>query len=225
PSVSKHSLNMKFAQHSSIKFTIPVAIFSLVMPELQLVTRLLCSEASVDSYRLRTGLLKDAEWPRIAQAMGALSEAQIYIDDSPNVSVMEMRTKARRLKSANNLGLIIVDYLQLMQGRNQENRVQEVSDISRGLKSLARELQIPVIACSQLSREPEKRPDHRPQLADLRESGSIEQDSDVVLFIYRDRFYNDNLPEDRRNVAELIIAKHRNGPVGKVELLFVDEQT
>jgi replicative DNA helicase len=219
------SLTLNIAQHASIQYKIPVAIFSLEMSEQQLVTRLLCSEASVDSYRLRTGLLKDAEWPRIAQAMGALSEAQIYIDDSPNVSVMEMRTKARRLKSANNLGLIIVDYLQLMQGRNQENRVQEVSDISRGLKSLARELQIPVIACSQLSREPEKRPDHRPQLSDLRESGTLEQDSDLVLFIYRERFYNDNVAEDRRNIAEIIIAKHRNGPTGKLELLFIDEQT
>jgi replicative DNA helicase len=219
------SLTLNIAQHASIQYKIPVAIFSLEMSEQQLVTRLLCSEASVDSYRLRTGLLKDAEWPRIAQAMGALSEAQIYIDDSPGVSVMEMRTKARRLKSANNLGLIIVDYLQLMQGRNSENRVQEVSDISRSLKSLARELQIPVIACSQLSREPEKRPDHRPQLSDLRESGTLEQDSDLVLFIYRDRFYNDNLAEDRRNIAEIIIAKHRNGPTGKIELLFIDEQT
>ena len=219
------SLTLNIAQHASIQYKIPVAIFSLEMSEQQLVTRLLCSEASVDSYRLRTGLLKDAEWPRIAQAMGALSEAQIYIDDSPNVSVMEMRTKARRLKSANNLGLIIVDYLQLMQGRNQENRVQEVSDISRGLKSLARELQIPVIACSQLSREPEKRTDHRPQLSDLRESGTLEQDSDLVLFIYRERFYNDNLAEDKRNIAEIIIAKHRNGPTGKLELLFIDEQT
>jgi len=219
------SLTLNIAQHASIQYKIPVAIFSLEMSEQQLVTRLLCSEASVDSYRLRTGLLKDAEWPRIAQAMGALSEAQIYIDDSPNVSVMEMRTKARRLKSANNLGLIIVDYLQLMQGRNQENRVQEVSDISRGLKSLARELQIPVIACSQLSREPEKRLDHRPQLSDLRESGTLEQDSDLVLFIYRERFYNDNVAEDKRNIAEIIIAKHRNGPTGKLELLFIDEQT
>ena len=219
------SLTLNIAQHASIQYKVPVAIFSLEMSEQQLVTRLLCSEASVDSYRLRTGLLKDAEWPRIAQAMGALSEAQIYIDDSPSVSVMEMRTKARRLKSANNLGLIIVDYLQLMQGRNSENRVQEVSDISRSLKSLARELQIPVIACSQLSREPEKRPDHRPQLSDLRESGTLEQDSDLVLFIYRDRFYNDNIAEDRRNIAEIIIAKHRNGPTGKLELLFIDEQT
>jgi replicative DNA helicase len=223
--VHNTSLTLNIAQHASIQYKIPVAIFSLEMSEQQLVTRLLCSEASVDSYRLRTGLLKDAEWPRIAQAMGALSEAQIYIDDSPSVSVMEMRTKARRLKSANNLGLIIVDYLQLMQGRNSENRVQEVSDISRSLKSLARELQIPVIACSQLSREPEKRPDHRPQLSDLRESGTLEQDSDLVLFIYRDRFYNDNIAEDRRNIAEVIIAKHRNGPTGKIELLFIDEQT
>ena len=223
--VHNTSLTLNIAQHAAIQYKIPVAIFSLEMSEQQLVTRLLCSEASVDSYRLRTGLLKDAEWPRIAQAMGALSEAQIYIDDSPSVSVMEMRTKARRLKSANNLGLIIVDYLQLMQGRNQENRVQEISDISRSLKSLARELQIPVIACSQLSREPEKRPDHRPVLADLRESGSIEQDSDLVLFIYRERFYNDNVAEDRRNIAEILIAKHRNGPTGKIELLFIDEQT
>lgn len=224
PGVGKTSLTLNVAQHAAIQYKIPVAIFSLEMSEQQLVTRLLCSEASVDSYRLRTGLLKDAEWPRIAQAMGALSEAQIYIDDSPNVSVMEMRTKARRLKSANNLGLIIVDYLQLMQGRNQENRVQEVSEISRSLKGLARELQIPVIACSQLSREPEKRLDHRPQLADLRESGGLEQDADLVLFIYRERFYNDNVAEDRRNIAEIIIAKHRNGPTGKLELLFIDEQ-
>ncbi len=181
PGVGKTSLTLNIAQHAAIQYKIPVAIFSLEMSEQQLVTRLLCSEASVDSYRLRTGLLKDAEWPRIAQAMGALSEAQIYIDDSPSVSVMEMRTKARRLKSANNLGLIIVDYLQLMQGRNQENRVQEISDISRSLKSLARELQIPVIACSQLSREPEKRPDHRPVLADLRESGCLTGDTPVYL--------------------------------------------
>ncbi len=181
PGVGKSALTLNIAQHASIQHKVPVAIFSLEMSEQQLVTRLLCSEASVDSYRLRTGLLKDAEWPRIAAAMGALSEAQIYIDDSPSVSVMEMRTKARRLKSANNLGLIIVDYLQLMQGRNAENRVQEVSDISRSLKSLARELQIPVIACSQLSREPEKRPDHRPQLADLRESGCLTGDTPVYL--------------------------------------------
>lgn len=181
PGVGKTSFCLGIAQYAAIQHKIPVAVFSLEMSEQQLVTRMLCSEASVDSYRLRTGLLKDAEWPRIAQAMGALSEAQIYIDDSPNVSVMEMRTKARRLKSANNLGLVIVDYLQLMQGRNAENRVQEVSDISRGLKSLARELQIPVIACSQLSREPEKRIDHRPQLADLRESGCLSFETPIYL--------------------------------------------
>jgi len=181
PGQGKTSLVLNVAQNASIQYKVPVAIFSLEMSEQQLVTRLLCSEASVDSYRLRTGLLKDAEWPRIAQAMGALSEAQIYIDDSPTLSIMEMRTKARRLKSANNLGLLIVDYLQLMQGRNAENRVQEVSEISRGLKSLARELQIPIIACSQLSREPEKRIDHRPQLADLRESGCLAAETPVYL--------------------------------------------
>jgi replicative DNA helicase len=181
PGVGKSSITLNVAQHAAIQYKVPVAIFSLEMSEQQLVTRLLCSEASVDSYRLRTGLLKDAEWPRIAQAMGALSEAPIYIDDSPNVSVMEMRTKARRLKSANNLGLIVVDYLQLMQGRNQENRVQEISEISRSLKGLARELQIPIIACSQLSREPEKRTDHRPQLSDLRESGCLTGDTPVYL--------------------------------------------
>ena len=225
PGIGKTSLTLNIAQHASIQHKIPVAIFSLEMSEQQLVTRLLCSEAAVDSYRLRSGLLKDSEWPRIAQAMGALSEAQIFIDDSPSISAIELRTKARRLKSANNLGLIIVDYLQLMHGQNQENRVQEISDISRSLKSLARELQIPVIACSQLSREPEKRTDHRPQLAYLRESGALEQDADLVLFIYRERMYNDNLADDKRNVAEILIGKHRNGPVGKVELLFVDEQT
>ncbi len=181
PGQGKTSMVLNVAQNAAIQYKVPVAIFSLEMSEQQLVTRLLCSEASVDSYRLRTGLLKDSEWPRIAQAMGALSEAQIYIDDSPGLSVMEMRTKARRLKAANNLGLIIVDYLQLMQGRSSENRVQEVSDISRSLKSLARELQVPVIACSQLSREPEKRPDHRPQLADLRESGCLTGDTPVYL--------------------------------------------
>ena len=181
PGVGKTSLMLNIAQHAAIQHKIPVAIFSLEMSEQQLVTRLLCSEAAVDSYRLRSGLLKDSEWPRIAQAMGALSEAQIFIDDSPTISAIELRTKARRLKSANNLGLIIVDYLQLMQGRNQENRVQEVSDISRSLKSLARELQVPVIAASQLSREPEKRTDHRPQLSDLRESGCLAGESVVYL--------------------------------------------
>ncbi len=225
PGVGKTSLVLNIAQHAAIERKIPVGIFSLEMSERELVTRLLCSEAAVDSYRLRMGLLKDAEWPRIAQAMGALSEAPIFIEESPVLTVMEMRTRARRLMASQNVGLIIVDYLQLMQGRNQENRVQEISDISRSLKALARELGIAVLACSQLSREPEKRPDHRPQLADLRESGTIEQDSDVVIFIYRDRFYNDNLPEERRNVAEVIIAKHRNGPTGKIELLFIDEQT
>jgi len=225
PGVGKTSFALNIARHAAIKEKAAVAIFSLEMSQQQLVQRLLCSEAEVDAFRLRTGMLKDQEWPRIAQAMGSLSEAEIFIDDAPNITVMEMRTKARRLKIANNLGLVVVDYLQLMQGRNQENRVQEISDISRSLKGLARELSIPVIALSQLSREPEKRTDHRPQLADLRESGSIEQDSDVVLFIYRERFYNPEITADKRNQAEIIIAKNRNGPVGKIDLLFLDEQT
>lgn len=225
PGIGKTSFVLNIAQHAAIAHKIPVGIFSLEMSERELVTRLLCSEAAVDSYRLRMGLLKESEWTPIAKAMGALAEAPIFIEESPVLTVMEMRTRARRLMAAENVGLLIVDYLQLMQGRTQENRVQEISDISRSLKGLARELGIPVIACSQLSREPEKRPDHRPQLADLRESGSIEQDSDLVLFIYRDRFYNDNLPEDKRNIAEILIAKHRNGPVGKIDLLFIDEQT
>jgi len=225
PGVGKTSMVLNVAQYAAIHARVGVGIFSMEMSETELATRMLCSEAGVDSYRLRRGLMKESEWEPIAKAMGALGEAPIFIEESPQLSVLEMRTRARRLMARENIGLIVVDYLQLMEGRNQENRVQEISDISRSLKGLARELNVPVIACSQLSREPEKRPDHRPQLADLRESGSIEQDSDVVIFIYRDRFYNDNLPEDRRNVAELIIAKHRNGPVGKVELLFVDEQT
>src|SRR6202035_1440550 len=171
------------------------------------------SEAAIDSYRLRKGLLKDHEWPKIARAMGVLSEAPIYIEESAVLTIWEMRTRARRLKAKHpDVGMLVVDYLQLMQGRQTENRVQEISEISRSLKGLARELDVPIIACSQLSREPEKRTDHRPQLSDLRESGSIEQDSDLVLFIYRERFYNDNVAEDKRNIAEIIIAKHRNGP-------------
>jgi len=226
PGFGKTSLALNIAQNASVNQKIPVGIFSLEMSEHELVTRLLCSEAKVDSYRLRKGLLKDHEWPRIAQAMGVLSEAPMYIEESPVLTIWEMRTRARRLKAKHeDLGLLVVDYLQLMQGRQTENRVQEISEISRSLKGLARELDIPIIACSQLSREPEKRTDHRPQLSDLRESGSIEQDADIVLFIYRERFYDDNLPDDKRNNAEVIIAKNRNGPLGRINLRFVDEQS
>ena len=225
PGFGKTSFVLNIAQHASLTQQIPVGIFSLEMSEKELVTRMLCNEANVDSYRLRKGMLKDHEWPQLAQAIGVLSEAKIFIEESPILNIYDLRTRARRFKAENELGLIIVDYLQLMSGRQNENRVQEVSEISRSLKGLARELDIPIIACSQLSREPEKRTDHRPMLADLRESGSIEQDADIVIFIYRERFYDSNLPEDRRGIAEIIIAKHRNGEMGKIELRFIDQQS
>jgi len=189
----------------------------------QLVQRLICSQAGIDSHRLRTGFIEESEWAKIAQAIGELSEAPIYMDDTPGISVMELRTKARRLQAEHDLGFVIVDYLQLMQGRRSENRVQEVSDISRSLKELARELNIPVVAASQLNRSVEQRPNNRPQLSDLRESGSIEQDADIVMFIYREELRD---PETtRRGVADIIVAKHRNGPTADIELAFLAQQT
>ncbi|MCL5795232.1 MAG: replicative DNA helicase, partial [Patescibacteria group bacterium] len=193
PSIGKTSLAMNIAQHVATKEKIPVGVFSLEQSKEQLVDRMLCSEAGVDSWKMRTGNLRDDDFPKIGYAMGTLSEAPLFIDDSPMLNVMEIRTKARRLQAEHGLGLIIVDYLQLMQGRasvRDPNRVQEVSEISRGLKALARELNVPVMALSQLSRTVEHRPDKRPMLADLRESGSIEQDADVVMFIYREDYYN-----------------------------------
>src|SRR5690606_1874647 len=171
-----------------------------------------------DSHRLRLGQLDDNEWDRVSRAFGRLSEAQIYIDDSANASIMDVRSKCRRLQAEKGLDLVVIDYLQLMSGRRSDNRVQEISEISRGLKGLARELNIPVIALSQLSRAVESRSDHRPMLSDLRESGSIEQDADIVMFIYRDEYYDEN--SDKKGIAELIIAKHRNGPVGSINLRF-----
>jgi replicative DNA helicase len=198
------------------------------MSKEQLVARLLSMDAGVDQQRLRTGRLQDDEWDRISESVGRLSEAKIYLDDTPGISLVEMRSKARRLMMERGFDLLIVDYLQLMQGSGggragHENRVQEISEISRGLKGLARELDIPVLALSQLSRAVESRTDKRPQLSDLRESGSIEQDSDIVMFIYRDEVYN---PEtERPNIADIIIAKHRNGPVGTINLYFQPAQT
>jgi replicative DNA helicase len=186
----------------------------------QLVQRLLATETGVDSHRLRLGMIDDSEWDRISRAFGRLSEAKIYIDDAANASIMDVRSKARRLQAERGLDLLIVDYLQLMSGRRSENRVQEISEISRGLKGLARELNVPVIALSQLSRAVETRSDHRPMLSDLRESGSIEQDADIVMFIYRDEKYDEN--SDKKGIAEIIIAKHRNGPVGSINLRFFD---
>lgn len=222
PSVGKTSLALDIARNIAVKEKIPVGIFSLEMSKEQLVDRFLCAESKVDLYKLRTGRLgnreEDDDFPKIGQAMGVLSDAPIFIDDSASSNIMEIRTKARRLQMEHNLGFIVLDYLQLMEGSNPDNRVQEVSEISRSLKSIARELNIPVLAISQLSRAVEHRPDQKPRLSDLRESGSIEQDADVVLFIYRE----DRVKQDtaRKNVADIIIAKHRNGPVGQIELYF-----
>jgi replicative DNA helicase len=224
PSMGKTSFALNIAQNAAIRYEIPVAIFSLEMSKEQLVQRMLCSESNVDSHRLRTGRLQDEDWPRLARAMGPLSEAPIYIDDTPSITSLEIRAKARRLKLERGLGLIIIDYLQLMSGRsNAENRQQEISEVSRSLKALARELSVPVVALSQLSRAPEMRADHKPVLSDLRESGSQEQDSDLVAFLYRDDYYN--LDSDKKNIAEVIIAKQRNGPTGTVELVWLSKYT
>ena len=222
PSMGKSSLAINIAQNVAIHEGIPVAIFSLEMSKEQLVDRLLCSEANIDSWKLRNANLSDNDFARIGEAMAKLSEAPLYFDDSAGINVMEMRTKARRLQSEHGLGLIVIDYLQLMQGNGSNNRVEEVSDISRSLKGLARELNVPVIALSQLSRAVENRPSRIPQLADLRESGSIEQDADVVMFIYRDDYYEKD--SERKNIADVLIRKHRNGPVGQIELFFKPEQ-
>jgi replicative DNA helicase len=202
----------------------PVLFFSLEMSKEQLVDRMLADASGVDSWNIRTGNLSDDDFSKLSEAMGEMAEAPIYIDDTPGLSVLEMRTKARRQAHEAPLGLIIVDYLQLMQasGRSDGNRVQEVSEISRGLKLIARELNVPVIALSQLSRSVESRSPQIPQLADLRESGSIEQDADIVMFIYREAYYN---PEtERENITDLFIAKHRNGQTGMVELYFHPER-
>ncbi|MFZ2487058.1 MAG: replicative DNA helicase [Anaerolineae bacterium] len=225
PGMGKTSFSTSLAQSAARKYGKRVAIFSLEMSSEQLVQRMLSAETGIDSQRLRLGDIQgEEEWHKLMEAAGALSEAPIYIDDTPAVSTMELRTKARRLYAEHDLDLIVVDYLQLMQGdRRSENRVQEISNISRSLKGLARELNIPVLALSQLSRAVESRQDKRPILSDLRESGSIEQDADVVLFIYREDMYNED--SDRQNVADIIIAKHRNGPTGSVSLFFRKELT
>lgn len=231
PSVGKTSLALDIARHVATKQRVPVGMFSLEMSKEQLVDRLICAEAGVDLWRMRTGRLSDQpgqdDFPRIGHALGQLSEAPLYIDDSATSNIMEIRTKARRLQMEKGLGLLVIDYLQLMESRTKiENRVQEVSEITRALKSIARELNIPVLALSQLSRAVEARSPAIPKLADLRESGSIEQDADVVLFIYRkamDRGGAQAVPPEERNIAEIHIAKHRNGPTGQVQLFF-DEQ-
>ena len=224
PAMGKTSFAMNLAQYASIHARIPVAIFSLEMSKEQLVNRILCSEAMVDSQKIRTGKLDEEDWTKIAGALGPVSEAPIYIDDTPGLTVMEIRAKCRRLKLEKNIGLIVIDYLQLMQGRGRsENRQQEISEISRALKILAKEINVPVVTLSQLSRAPETRSDHRPILSDLRESGAIEQDADLVVFLYREDYYN---PEaEKKNVAEIILAKNRNGATGIVELAWLGQFT
>jgi replicative DNA helicase len=198
-----------------------VAIFSLEMSAAQLVQRIICAESNVDAQRMRTGHLEGDDWEKLSMAIGSLSEAQIYIDDTPGITVSDIRAKCRRLKKEKGLGMILIDYLQLIQGRGKagENRQQEVSEISRTLKQIARELEVPVIALSQLSRGVEQRQDKRPMMSDLRESGSIEQDADIVAFLYRDDYYDKE--SEKKNIIEIIIAKQRNGPVGTVELVFL----
>lgn len=222
PSMGKTTFALNIAQNAAVHLKIPVIIFSLEMSKEQLAVKLLCAEAGVDNQRIRTGNLLEEDWPRLSHALGRLSEAMIFIDDSPSISALEVRAKARRIKAEYGLGLIIVDYLQLMQSRHRlENRQQEVSEISRSLKALARELSVPVLAISQLSRAVEQRTSKKPSLADLRESGSLEQDADLVCFLYREDYYD---PEtEKKNITELIVAKHRNGPTGTVEFLFQKE--
>lgn len=224
PSMGKTALAMNMVQNTALQHGVPVAVFSLEMSKTQLGLRLLCSVSRVDSNELRTGFIKDNDWPKIVRAAGDLSEAQIFIDDTPAISVLEMRAKARRLKMEHDIGLVVVDYLQLMKGR-ADSREQEISDISRSLKAMAKELEIPVIALSQLNRSLESRPNKRPQLSDLRESGAIEQDADVICFIYRDEVYNKAEDNPKRGIAEIIIGKQRNGPTGTVELAFLGKYT
>jgi replicative DNA helicase len=226
PSMGKTALCLNISQYAAIEKRIPVAIFSLEMSKEQLVIRMLCSEAQVEGTRLRTGFLTESDWPKLTLAAGNLSDAPIFIDDSAAISILELRAKARRLKGEHGLGMLIIDYLQLMKGRTRvESRQQEISEISRSLKALAKELNIPVIAVSQLSRKTEERTGNRPQLSDLRESGAIEQDADLILFLYRDEVYNRSEDNPNKGKAELIIGKQRNGPIGKIELAFLDKFT
>ena len=226
PSMGKTAFCLNVAQYAAIEKKIPVAVFSLEMSKEQLVIRMLCSEAQVEGTRLRTGYLTESDWPRLTLAAGNLSDAPIYIDDSAALSVLELRAKARRLNSEYGLGMIIIDYLQLMKGRSRvESRQQEISEISRSLKALAKEVNVPVVAVSQLSRRTEERQGMRPQMTDLRESGAIEQDADVILFIYRDEVYNRAEDNPNRGKAEIIIGKQRNGPTGKIDLAYLDKFT
>lgn len=224
PSMGKTAFVLNIAQHVAFKEKKAVAVFSLEMSKEQLVNRLFALESRVDAQKLRTGNLTDDEWSRLIEGAGIVGESQLIIDDTPGISISEMRSKCRKYKIDHDIGIIIIDYLQLMSGSGKkESRQQEISDISRSLKALARELNVPVVALSQLSRAVEQRPDHRPMLSDLRESGAIEQDADVVMFIYRDDYYNKDTEE--KGVAEIIVAKQRNGPIGTVKLVWLPNYT
>ena len=225
PAMGKTAFALNIATNAALRANVPVAIFSLEMSKDQLVNRMLCSEAMVDSNKVRTGKLDEEDWTKLAEARGPLSEAGVYIDDTPGISVMEIRTKCRKLKMEKNIGLVVIDYLQLISGSNKRNgsREQEISEISRSLKVLAKELNVPVIALSQLSRAVEQRDDHRPMLSDLRESGAIEQDADIVMFLYRDDYYNKESAE--KDIAEVIIAKQRGGSTGTVKLYWMGNYT
>ena len=225
PSMGKTAFVLNVAQHIAFKLNKTAAIFSLEMSKEQLVNRLFSLESRVDSQHLRTGNLSDAEWEKLIESAGVIGQSNLIIDDTPGISISELRSKCRKYKLEHDLEIIIIDYLQLMSGsgRGSDSRQQEISDISRSLKALARELNVPVVALSQLSRAVEQRPDHRPMLSDLRESGAIEQDADVVMFLYRDDYYNKDT--DRKGIAEIIIAKQRNGPIGTVDLVWLPDYT
>ncbi len=224
PSMGKTAFVLNIAQHVAFKQNKTVAIFSLEMSKEQLVNRMFSLESNIDAQNLRTGQLNDEEWEKLIETAGVIGKSNLFIDDTPGISVSELRSKCRKLKLEKNLSMIIIDYLQLMSGSGRsESRQQEISDISRSLKAIARELSVPVLALSQLSRAVEQRPDHRPMMSDLRESGAIEQDADVVMFIYRDDYYNHET--EKKDIAEIIIAKQRNGPIGTVELAWIPKYT
>lgn len=225
PAMGKTAFALNIAANAALRANTPVAIFNLEMSKDQLVDRILCMEAMVDSNKIRTGKLEEDDWSKLAGVVGPLSDSNIYIDDTPGISIMEIRTKCRKLKMEKNIGLIVIDYIQLIQASSKKSatREQEISEISRSLKILAKELNVPVIALSQLSRAVEQRPDHRPMLSDLRESGAIEQDADIVMFLYRDDYYNKDSEE--KDISEVIIAKHRGGSTGTVKLLWMGNYT
>lgn len=225
PSMGKTAFVLNLAQHMALRKNVTTAIFSLEMSKVQLVNRMLSLESKVDAQNLRTGNLEDSDWERLIESAEIIGSSRLIIDDTPSISISELRSKCRKYKMNNDLGVVIIDYLQLMTlgGRAAESKQLEVSEISRSLKAVARELNVPVIALSQLSRAVEQRPDHRPMLSDLRDSGAIEQDADVVMFLYRDDYYNKE--SEKKNIAEIIIAKQRNGPIGTVELAWLPQYT